>query len=58
MGTINRHYDPHFKKVYKDKRRNHPEYTPLRYKNKYERRRKHDYLNDCRKEKEWLKNYY
>ena len=39
MGTINRHYEPHFKRLYKDKRSNRKDFVPLKYRNRYERRK-------------------
>lgn len=38
MGTLDRGYEPRFKRQFKDKRRKKREFTPKKYRNKYERR--------------------
>ena len=38
MGTLDRRYEPRFKRQFKDKRRKKREFTPKKYRNKYERR--------------------
>lgn len=39
MGSMNRSYEPKFKRFFKDKNRKRKEYIPMRFRNKYERRR-------------------
>lgn len=38
MGTLDRGYEPRFKRQFKDKRRKKKEFIPKKYRNKYERR--------------------
>ena len=38
MGTLDRGYEPRFKRQFKDKMRKKREFIPKKYRNKYERR--------------------